>query len=202
MTAAPPTRSRRRVQRGRKPNSPGRSLPLPRGGIGEHHPHLAHLHSRWMALVRPSMNLSVPPSEVVMAHPARHARRPCRRATLDAPHPRGRTSAVHVLRGQLRDTIPSKRDETRGKNNASPRRRSALFAGQNVGHRRILDLLAMQKVVGSSPISRLESPANRHFCRSGDHLRRVRRRSRLRSPTADLGKRLHAEQFRPRQADA
>ena len=32
-------------------------------------------------------------------------------------------------------------------------------------------LLAMQKVVGSSPISRLESPANRHFSRTGDRLR-------------------------------
>ena len=48
-------------------------------------------------------------------------------------------------------------------------------------------LLAMQKVVGSSPISRLESPANRH-CSVVRAVWLGRRRSRVRSPSADLGK--------------
>jgi hypothetical protein len=67
--------------------------------------------------------------------------------------------------GQLGDTTPSKRDETWGKNDVPPRRRSRLFAGRKRPRPRSYGLLAMQKVVGSSPISRFERPSKSSLSR-------------------------------------
>jgi hypothetical protein len=66
-------------------------------------------------------------------------------------------------RGQLGDTIPSNRDETWQRTRRQHWRRSPRFAGRRLTRRHHCGLLAMQKVVGSSPISRLETPANGRF---------------------------------------
>jgi hypothetical protein len=65
----------------------------------------------------------------------------------------------------LSDRTPSKRDETLQTAIASRGRRNWSFAGKSVHNASNVGLLAMQKVVGSSPISRLESPANRGVSR-------------------------------------
>jgi hypothetical protein len=105
---------------------------------------------------------------VVVAQPARRPVEGMRAGDFGrVPRARQRRApAAHDPRGQLGDTIPSKRDETRGKNDVPPRRRSGLSAGRKRPRPRSYGLLAMQKVVGSSPISRLEVPANRNLFRT------------------------------------
>jgi hypothetical protein len=78
------------------------------------------------------------------------------KTTTDSPgdDPR-RLAPARNARGQLGDTNPSKRDETRQTGQPSPGYRSMSFAGESRRAVRDVALLAMQKVVGSSPISRL-----------------------------------------------